>query len=59
MIVEGTVINAENIDYDKFTKILHEVTDYSLKNLSDDSDVLWIFGYMISLFLHYFYEHEE
>lgn len=41
--------------------MLNEVTHFGLANFMTNEDFLWCFGYMISLFPHYFgdYEHWE
>lgn len=45
----GCIDVSEPFDRDSFTECLKEVTIYALGHYSDETDVLFFFGYMISL----------
>lgn len=48
----------EDIDFDEIDCILKEVTDFGLANFKENTDFLWCFGYMISLFPYLFGDYE-
>lgn len=52
-------IDNHSLNYDIFIQNLRETYVYGLKNFSDNSKFLWIFGYMIELFPYYFGDYLE
>lgn len=50
VIVEEHCINTEDVDIEDARENLKYITRYSIDTYSGDIDILWIYGYMISMF---------
>lgn len=59
VIVEWPLIPHKDLAYKDFEGVLHEVTTYGLKHMSDSKAFNWVMGYMISLFPYHFGDYEE
>lgn len=58
MLVEEGPLAIKDVDFDKVQTVLNEVTHFGLAHFMTNEDFLWCFGYMISLFPHYFGDDE-
>jgi hypothetical protein len=59
IVVESGCLNDSTINDAEYEYLLMEIKDFGFKHFSQDSEFLWVYGYMISLFPYYFGEYEE
>lgn len=59
IVVESGCLNDPSINSEEYENILLEIKDFGFNHFGRDSEFLWIYGYMVSLFPYYFGEYEE